>query len=242
MPLTGESEAILQSKVRSGVYSDISTLAANIQKTIQSDRQWHSGRLMFQNEKEGPYISRPRFYGNYSIRISINNKWTLFGGAAIGLVNSNYNTPSKVINTTLPDGALGIILTYENSLFGMSSNQIFNNFPSSIPSIKLNRYYNFHFETTIPIQEDIDFKTYLACRYFSDIPAQINGIFSLLFNAIIETGVGYNYQRGTAFFTSYIMKKENINLLKIGVLYNNSLLQKSQVLGNSLELNLGYNF
>ena len=152
IPLTGESEAIVQSKVRSGVYSDISTLAASIQKTIQSDRQWHSGRFIFQNEKEGPYISRPRFYGNYSIRISLNNKWTLFGGAAIGLVNPNYNTPSKVVNTTLPDGALGIILTYKNSLFGVSSNQIFNNSPSSITSIKLNRYYNLHFETTIPIQ------------------------------------------------------------------------------------------
>lgn len=238
MPIDGQSEAIVQGKIRSGAYSDISTMSASIQKTFKSDNQWHSGRLMFQNEKEGPYISTPRFYGNYSIQISINNNLKLLGGAAFGMINPNYNTPSKTVSTSLIDGSLGIIVIYKKSIVGVSSNQIFNNSSELNTSIKLNRYYNFIFETTLPVQENIEFKPYILFRYFSDIPSHINTLFSVIYDKIIETGIGYNYNRGATVYTSVNLESG----FKVGALYNSLITSKTPVLGSSFELNLAYQF
>lgn len=243
IPEDGSSETVVQSKLRNGVYKDISTLAATIQKTFISEgQQWHSARLLLMNEKQGPYISTPRVYGNYGTRVEISEKMKLLAGVSLGMVNPNFHTPSKTVSTILPDGSIGLILRYQKTSLGVSSNQIFNSSSATSRSIELKRYYNTYLQTKLSINYETELKMYFLWRYFSDIPSQVTLASSLLYREIIEAGIGYNYKQGGVFYASFILDHASKHPIKLGVLYNSSMFKRFPLMGQSLELNLIYSY
>ena len=240
IPRDGSSESVIQSKLRNGVYSDLYSIGASVQKTFNTGKQqWHSGRLLFSNEKEGPYISIPRFYGNYSIRIPVNDDLDILAGISLGLVNPNINIPTRVISSTLGDGALGLLVRYGNSSLGVSSNHIFN---SSYDNLHLRRYYTAHFETYSVANSYYTLKAYCIWRYFPDIPSQLNTAVSALINEKLEAGAGYRYKRGIFLFFSLTIDPASKHPLLLGALYQSSILDQLPGLGESLELSLIYKY
>jgi hypothetical protein len=236
IPEDKKSELLFHTKLRSGVYNDISTIYASFQNTFKSkDNKRHSIRLNLCNEKEGPYISTSRLYGNYALNIKINQNLDFFGGITMGIVNPNYNTPTKTVETTLVDGSLDVIVKYKNSLIGIASKQILNSTSSIFPSIVLKRFYNFNLENKLVLSPKLDLKTYVLLRYFTEIPYQFNYSNALIYNDYIEVGSGYRLKRGVTFFSSITLEKLSDHPLKISFLYSSNLLNQSDVLGDAFE-------
>lgn len=241
IPTDGSSESLVQSKVRSGLYNDISTISGSFQKTFKSNGgQWHSGRILASNEKEGPYISTPRVYGNYGIRIQLKENIDLMAGLSFGLVNPNFNTPTKSVSAILPDGALGILLRYKKTILGFSGNQAFNNTSKETESLNLNRYYSAHLESAYAISPFVDLKAYALLNYYTDIPAQLNVAASAFIDEKVEAGLGIKTQRGLFVFSSVVLEQRSKHPITINALYNSTFLDKTPALGSSLELNLCY--
>jgi hypothetical protein len=238
---TGLSEAIFQSKLRRGLYKDITTISATLQKTFNSTgRNWHSGRLIFLNEKEGPYISIPRAYGNYGLRIQVKEEAAILAGISIGAVNPNFSTPTKSVNAILMDGSFGIMCQYKTSSFGISSNQIFDNYSSAASSIVLKRFYSAHFDTRFGISQSVELSTHLLCNYYTDIPTQANASFSFIFQETVTGGLGYKNRQGTFIYFSVTANKDSEHPIKILTLYNSLLFSSQNAMSESIELALAY--
>lgn len=238
----GLSETVAQSKLRSGFYKDISTIAASVQKVFNTDKnQWHSGRLLFQNEKEGPYISTPRFYGNYAVRIGLGEKSGLLGGISLGFVNPNYHTPTKSISNTYLDGSLGLMYQSERVTLGFSSNQMFNS-NSGNSNVRIRRYYNSLLNAQLIRRESITANTYFLWSYYTDLPSQLGGVISMLWNDWLEIGTGFKTRQGSVFITSVTLDKASIHPIKMGLLYNSAILYPANLLGESLEISLSYSY
>lgn len=239
--IDGQSEAIAQSKLRSGFYKDISTITASAQKVFNTERnQWHSARIILQNEKEGPYISTPRFYGNYSIRIGLTENKAIFGGVSLGLVNPNYRTPTKSVSSTLLDGAVGIMFQSPKITAGFSSNQIFNSTADNGRYIQLKRFYNTQLKAVLLDGPQVKVNSYFLWTYYNSIPSQFNGAVSVFYHKWIEIGGGYKLRQGALFLTSFTLDKTSMHPIKMGLLYNSVILNTSTILGESVEITLSY--
>jgi hypothetical protein len=241
IPKDGISESIIQSKLRRGLYKDITTISATLQKTFNSTgRNWHSGRLIFLNEKEGPYISIPRAYGNYGLRIRIKEEAAILAGISIGAVNPNFSTPTKSVNAILMDGSFGIIYQYKTTSLGISSNQFFDNYSSAASSIVLKRFYSAHFDTRFSLSQSVEISTYLLCNYYTDIPTQANASFAVIFQETISGGLGYKNRQGTFIYFSVTANKDSEHPIKISTLYNSLLFSNQNAMSESVELGLAY--
>lgn len=240
IPKTGRVEAIFQSKVRKGLYRDINTISTTVQKTFNYNKNnWHSGRFIFSNETEGPYISNPKMYGNYSIQIKLNDKASLATGIAIGFSNPNFRTPTKSINTILPDGSLGIIFNNKSNTIGISSSQIFN---TNYNSLTLKRYYNVIYFREFILDQNTVLNGRILGSYFVDIPIQTNISMSALFGQSLECVLGYKSRNGCYIGCSYITNKKNEHPLRFTVLYNSSILGANNPISESLEFLIGFNY
>lgn len=236
----GNSEAILQSKLRSGIYSDIYSFGASVQKTFENRKdQWHSGRLLLSNEKEGIYISTPRFYGNYSIRIPLAGKTDILAGISLGLVNPSIKVPTRALSSLLPDGAIGLMIRHGNSSAGISSSHLFN---TSADNLKLSRYYSAHLSTFATLSSELTLKAYFIWKYFGMMPSQADGALSILLSEKLEAGTGYRYRRGVFIFCSFTIDPASVHPLTFGALYNSPFMDKARALGDSFELNLVYKY
>jgi hypothetical protein len=239
----GTSEAIVQSKLRSGFYKDISTISASAQKVFNTqNNQWHSGRILLQNEKEGPYISTPRFYGNYGIRIGIGENTALMGGVSLGLVNPNFRTPTKSVSSTLLDGALGFMFQSAKVAVGFSSNQIFNSSSDNSRFISLKRFYTTQLNAVLLESDQVEVNSYFLWTYYTDISSQFNGVISVFWNDWLEVGGGYRIRQGTLFLASITLDKTSLHPIRMGLLYNSVILNTTNMLGESIEIILSYSY
>jgi hypothetical protein len=239
----GNSEAIVQSKLRSGFYKDISTISASAQKVFNTqNNQWHSGRILLQNEKEGPYISTPRFYGNYGIRIGMGENTALMGGVSLGLVNPNFRTPTKSVSSTLLDGALGIMFQSTKVTAGFSSSQIFNSSSDNSRFVSLKRFYSTQLNAVLFESAQAEVHSYFLWTYYTDISSQFNGVVSMVWNDWLEVGGGYRIRQGALFLASITLDKTSLHPVRMGLLYNSVILNTSNMLGESIEITLSYSY
>lgn len=240
-PENGESEILLQSKLRSGIHSDISTFGASIQKTFgDENRQLHSVRVSLFNEKEGPYISTPRGYVSYGININIKDDLSLAAGVSLGMVNPNYNTPSRAVSTIIIDGAAGAILRYKQTQIGLSCNQLFNNASTDNRAFNLSRFYGLYIDQSFKVSPFLNLKGQVLILYYTDIPTQFNGAISGYYKQLFDFGVGYRNTSGSYLFSTIKINPESQHPLSVGALYNSTFLSTVQVLGASFELFLKY--
>ena len=91
-------------KSRVGLLNDVSTQTAYADVTFKPDLHIRQvARVIFQNEKEGPYIASPKFYGNYSIRIPITEDISISAGLGLGVSAHDFSAPSGTGHGSVPD-------------------------------------------------------------------------------------------------------------------------------------------
>lgn len=237
---SNRSQAIVLGKFRSGLLRDVYSLAGSFEKLwISKKNTFHSARIIVHNEKEGPYIARPRIYANYSTGILIASETRLMAGASFGLVQSNFNVPSKVFSVTNPDLNIGVFVRHKELEAGISAQQVLQSGSRGAAVVYLNNYYNFYMGWSKSLNPTLKVNSSLICSLLPVIPDLVNGRISLFFHEKFESGVAYTYKDGVSLFSSLLLGPQD-HTLRISVLYNSTFLDKNVVWGSSLEFGFSY--
>lgn len=241
VPDEGNVELMAAYKFRQGLYSDIATFAANGQKVWRKEGKPESVlRLIFMNEREGPYIASPKAYSNYAIKLPVASDVRLMAGISLGWSGMNFSAPSGAGSIMLLDGGVGIGLKYKKIHIGASSLQAFNSEGVVINSrIRLQRFYNVDLSAETAINPNLDVKGWFLWRYLPSLPDQFNVASSVQYQKKYEVGALYFHPRGVSYFSSITLNPEE-NSLFISFAYNSSLLSSNPVWGKSFEIGLRY--
>ncbi len=152
-----DNPAYIVEDTRYNLYSQYKQRLGQFRKivsySVQAEKVWrreqkntNSLRVIFNNENEGPYITRPRFYAGYANEISVNENVKIGLGFTLGATAINFSAPNQGAsgNSYLPDGKLGFVLKGKKLESGVSSLQVFNAKSRVVgANIALKRYYNF---------------------------------------------------------------------------------------------------
>ncbi len=240
---TGRAIFSASLKSRTGAFKNIATYYASIERTFMNEKKsGHTIRLFFFNEKEGPYIEKPRGYINYAYRLAVSDHTSLSSGASIGFTQLAYTAPSATAtgSVTLPDASIGLYIKRKNLRAGISSMQLLNNSSSaSNLSVKLGRYYNFFVAMEKPLGYSWKMNTYLLYRMLPVYNDNVDLALLLTFKNSFVLGSSARYKLGTSFFISFNIKTNN-SLININFAYNTPLLSGITSLNNSYEISPSY--
>ena len=241
VPEIGKVNLTATHKFRQGLLGDISTFSASGEKVWRSQESYtHVGRLIFVNEKEGKYISSPKAYANYALRINLSEETSLMSGIALGVSGINYSAPSGASSIMLPDGGIGIGLKHKKIHVGFSSLQVLNTSGTVITSkVRLQRYFNLNFTGEKAISPSISLKSHFLWRGLPYLSDQYIAAFSFVYKDMFEAGSLYFYPRGLSYFTLITLDTES-NALQINLTYNSAALSINPVMGDSYEVGLRY--
>lgn len=202
----------------------------------------HLVRVNFSNEKEGPYISTPRANLSYAYQLFLSDEVRLATGIALGYVSRVYSAPSSTGqgNVFLPDGNLGLELSYKKNKVGVTASQFLNSEGAAIESkILLKTYYQFYVLLIQSLSPEFSVRENLLVRLLPQITNQFIGGASLYYRELYSVGFTYYQRRGTAFHVTAALDNEQYPL-SFSVGYNSSFLAQSPVWVNSFELGLNY--
>ncbi|MBO9701396.1 MAG: type IX secretion system membrane protein PorP/SprF [Sporocytophaga sp.] len=242
VPQDGNVELMSYYKFRQGLLSDVSTFMASGHKVWRKENAPdHLARLIFFNEKEGPFISSSRAYGNYAVKEHLSSEVDISGGASLGLAGINFSTPSAAGSLTVLDGNIGLGFNYRKISAGMAAIQAFNA-QGTVTSgkVRFERFYNMHFSAEKTVSENLDLKSYFLWRSLPSLPDQYIGALTFFYGGFLEAGALYFRPRGVSYLGTIILNQEN-NPLSILMTYNTSFLGSNPLWGNSFEIGLKYN-
>ena len=226
-------------KSRTGAFKNIATYYASLERSFMNKKNTgHTLRLIFYNEKEGPYIEKPRGYFNYAYRLKLSEKIVLSAGAAIGFVQAAFTVPSATASgvATLPDAALGLNIGKRGVKFGVSSMQLLNNSsPYANFIVKLSRYYNFFLSTEKELNYSWKLKSYALYRLLPEYRDNVDLALLLSYKNILTFGSSARYKQGMSFFTS-INLSSGSSIVTLSFAYNTPLLSSVTNLNNSFEI------
>lgn len=241
VPEEGNVDLMAVHKFRRGLLSDVSTFAATGQRAWRTEKKpTRVARLIFINEREGPYISSPKFYGNYAMQLPLSSEASLMAGVSLGFSGVNFSAPSGAGSLMLLDGGVGLGLKYKKINIGASSMQAFNSEGTVISSIiRLQRFYNINASGETSISPSLDLKGYFLWRSLTALPDQYILATSLFYRRFFEGGALYAWNKGASFFGALTLNPEE-NALFMSVTYNSGFLSSNPVWAGSLELGLQY--
>ncbi len=199
-------------------------------------------RLSFYNEKEGPYISSPRAYGNYAYRISLSKETSLSAGIAMGFVSRQFSAPSAtgVGNVFMPDANAGVEFSYKQFHASAAMYQLFQSEGTAIEAkLKLNSYYQVYCEQGVPLSDQWELKPQVLLRVLPEVTNQWLGGVTIDYKKMIMISSIYTQRRGVA-FQAMVKIVNDYFPLTISVLYNSALLSQTPVWLNSTELGVSY--
>jgi hypothetical protein len=230
-------------KSRMDAFKNIATYYASIDRSIMNDRNaGHTFRLFFFNEKEGPYIEKPRAYFNYAFRVSLAKETYLSSGAAIGLSQVAFSAPSAsaVGTSTMPDASVGLYFKRRNFTTGISTMQLLNSesSPASV-LVKLGRYYNFFINQEKQLGYSWIFRAAVLYRLLPSSFDNLDAALLLTFKETMTVGVSGRYRYGTSFFFSLNINTGN-SILNLNFVYNSPFLSGVTALNNSFEISPSY--
>jgi hypothetical protein len=201
--------------------------------------QRHAFRINFLNEKEGSFITSPRFNFNYAIEQAIKNKISLMAGINIGMAGVYYTAPTvDDVSGMLPDGAIGVGTKIKGFSLYLNSNQIFNA-SKNYQSTKLKRYYQLFASQKITMGQFWVSKTHGLIKI---LPNSINEYFlgtGLCYNNKFEFGSVYKINSGISFYSIFDIPY-NSDLIKMYFYYNSSAFKINPKWQNSIELGFSY--
>lgn len=227
-------------KSRMGLLNEVSTQTAYADITFKPERQLRQVvRVVFQNEKEGPYISSPKIYGNYSIRVPITADISISAGLALGVSAHNFSAPSGTGSGSAPDGSGGLIFRFKKTEIGAASYQFLNNKLYVLNSyLILERYFQYYIQSEKALNGLFVLKGNVLWRQQSmkDI---VNTTAMVTYREFLTMGVMYQYLRGMSFLTSV-----QINAIKnpiiLNLSYNSTFMNSVLVKSPSFEIGLQY--
>lgn len=191
-------------QTNAGYFSRIHTIFAlsEIALKTKSRKSHHALGLTFTNNKEGNLISFTRTYFQYAYHIEISEKWKLAAGISTGFLNLSIDQTitSGSVSSFAPDGSLGLYLYRDKEKIGFSGGQVLNQSIQVIAErIPIQRFYTFFYSRHIHLSPSA---TLIPSFVFSlrkeGITADLN--VSMLLQNLFFVGVGYRYQRGSAYF------------------------------------------
>lgn len=240
---TGRIAFSVSLKSRMGAFKNIATYYATLDRNFMNEKNsGHTLRLLFYNEKEGPYIEKPRGYFNYAYRIAITREAFLSAGAAVGFAQVAFSAPSASASgsATMPDASVGLYLRAKRVRLGASSLQLLNSesSPASV-LVKLSRYYNFFAEIEKQMGYAWKLKTAFLYRMLPVYPDNIDLALLLSYRDTFLFGTSGRYRYGMSFFVSFNINAGN-SLLNLNFAYNAPFLSGVTPLNNSLELSPVY--
>jgi hypothetical protein len=230
-------------KYRTGPFSKIATYSATAAVISRKDNnRVQAARVIFFNQKEGPYIEKPRAYINYIYQIPLNEQTSLSAGVTLGFAGVFFSAPSSTAagSVFLPDGSLGLGLKRKKFSAGISSFQIFNSKGSPLTGrIILKRYYHLFLSGEKDLSPDWIFKGFLLWGLMPSQTDRKEASISFTFKDALSVGSAFRYKQGLSFFSSFQTNAgKNVLLLSFG--YNTSFFASSSYLQNSMELLVGY--
>lgn len=198
----------------------------------------HVLKVLVSNELEGPYIQRPRLYGNYAILIPLSWDKSLYAGTSLGFSGSYIDAigVSAATNYTVPDGSIGLGFQSSKLDIGATMLHVFNQrINSHVLAQQLKRYYHFHALYKMALDEKFTLQPAVFIRYFSDIPIQVNGSISVNYFERIEVGIQAQNQAGISIVSSIQtpLRQSKLHLLFV---YNSGLFSKSPVFFRGYEV------
>jgi len=241
VPEQGNVSIAAYYRFRSGFFSDINSFLFSAEKIVRTKKGAnHAIRLNIYNDREGPYISKPKAYLNYALKLPISSNSALFAGIALGVSSISFTAPSGAGSIILPDGNLGVGLKLHQVRMGLSSGQIFNSEGTIISSaLKLERYYNVDFSIKQQLSAFWTINGYFYWRDFSGIPDEFSFSGSLEYNESLQFGGIYKWKQGISWLASVQINKEG-NPLFISFIYNSAFLSTIPLWNDSYEIGIKY--
>ena len=239
----GRSDLFFGHKFQTGALKDVTSSFFSADRTFRKDNGGAQAiRLMFFNEKQGPYISKPRGYLNYAYQIPLQENLHLYAGALLGLAGAYYTVPGSSGNqaTTLPDGGIGAGIKSDRFSVGLAALQMFNSAAQPYSAtIVLGRYYHVHARYELPLGLDWKVKSQVLWRHLPDTDDQVYVLGSLAYIDRMQLGGVWRVQKGISFFLALEPHYHEDRLL-ITFTYNSAITGDTPAWQNSMELNLGY--
>lgn len=240
VPAEGKITASILYRHRTGIFKKIASYGLVADRTFRrKNESAHLARMIFTNEKQGPYIARTRGYFNYAYSLGLAENTYLSAGLAIGFNQLAFTAPSatSVGSYKSPDVSLGLMLRKNHAQFGVSMMQALNNLSEPLTApIRLRRYYNFFLAESKDLSAFWSVKANLLWEYFPSTRDNLNGNLFLSYNEIISFGSGLGTRTGLSFFLSVQTPIEK-DVLKITMAYNSTF---SILPANAFEVNLLY--
>lgn len=231
----------VQYKFRRGSFRDINSFLAMGNLIVRKNNSYlHSFRIFVQNEREGPYISRPRAYINYSLRIGLGANSYLSAGFNGGFASVNFSAPSGSGNLLKPDAALGLGFTLNKLTLGASVWQLTNSEGVAISgSLTFRRYTQFNGEYIINLSPDWSVVPSFIYQIHSSYSNNfyVSSIFQ--YKSRFNIGPVYRHSQGLAMAGSLSLHKD-ASKININCAYNSGFLSNVPSWNDSFELGIRY--
>ena len=239
----GRSDLFFAHKFFTGALKDVNTSFFTADRTFRKESgATHVGRLLFFNERQGPYINKPSGYGNYAYQLPISERIRLYAGVSVGIAAANYTVPSSSGNqtATLPDGGIGVGAKGERWSAGGACLQVLNS--SAQPynaTMYLGRYYQVHARYELPLSMDWVWKNQAVWRHLPETQDQYYLLSSIHYVETAGFGAIWRIEKGISFFVSLLPHYQEDRLL-FSFTYNTAMLGDTPSWQNSMEFNIGY--
>jgi type IX secretion system PorP/SprF family membrane protein len=239
----GRSDLFFGQKFQTGALKDVSSSFFSADRTFRKESGGAQAlRLMFFNEKQGPYISKPRGYLNYAYQIPLKENLQLFAGAIMGIAGAYYSVPGSSGNqaTTLPDGGIGLGIKSDRFSVGAAALQMFNSAAQPYTAtLVLGRYYHMHARYELPLGLDWKVKSQVLWRHLPATEDQVYVLASLAYVDRVQWGGIWRVEKGISFFFALEPRYHEDRLL-LTFTYNSALTGNTPAWQNSMEFNVGY--
>lgn len=240
---TGKMAFTASIKARTGAFKGIATYYAALERNFMNEKNsGHTVRIIFYDEKEGPYIGKPRGYLNYAYRLVVANQTFVGAGAALGFTQVAFSAPSVSAagTATMPDGSIGLYMKHKRKKIGVSWMQLFNNqsSPANV-AVKLHRYYNFYGEIEKELNYAWNVKTALLFRLLPEYRDNLDLALLFSYKKTFLFGTSARYRYGMSFFVSFNVPAGN-DLLSFNFVYNTPFFSNITNLNNSFEISPSY--
>lgn len=235
----------LSYKTRTGALNKISTLNVAFTRVFNVDKpNNHMLRLYFYNEKDGPYIHKPRAYANYAYKIKLRKDTYVSTGVALGFAQTGFTAPSSTANgnSISPDGSLGITFSYKKLDVGFAACQMFSSVVNPVVApITYKRYFNSYVNYTFRLSNFVQLKSGFLWRSLPSYQDDVCLFGMLEYKELISFGGCYNYNKSLSFVLSTNLRVGRESVL-ISLVYNTPFFTKLPAWTDSVEMNGGYNF
>ncbi len=224
--------------------NDIRNFHTNFNYSIKEKNKIQNFRLQFSNSNDGPFISSPSAYFNYSLALQINKKIRLQSGISLGMFSRFYSAPSSTGagNAIVPDGNFAFALKSKNARLSIILNQIFNTIGDpQLSGFQLKRFLSASYYKKIELAPLWNIYGYTYLRQLPAIGTQAIILSQIEYNKNVGLTIGYKSTK-QAFVTGRITSERFNGKTNLSFTYNTPFASSKIYINNSVEIAIGFLF